>query len=273
MKQTIEIPVEDHVVHLAADIVYGQRPEWCEAKYRQLHLSFMKQRCHYQYDEKRVWPLLVWLCGGSFAEVDRNVWMPEMVYFAKHGYAVASVEYSTLQLTRFPDQLRDVKLALRYLRAHARELSIDPDRVAVMGESAGGYLSLLTSMSGKDQACDKGDYPEQSSEVQAAVAVYPVSDSRNLGDPDITHCAADVANHTVLTDLVSADLPPIMILHGMDDTLVDCRQSETLYAALEAAGARADLCLVKGANHADHHFVQDACKARIVAFLDPILKS
>ncbi|MDD3337075.1 MAG: alpha/beta hydrolase, partial [Eubacteriales bacterium] len=162
MKQTVQFPVKDHVVTLAADIVYGQRQEWCEAKYRQLKLSFMKPRCHYPYDVPSTYPLVVWICGGSFIEVDRNVWMPELVDLVRHGYAVASVEYSVTSLTRFPQQLEDIKQAIRFLRAHAEELQIQPEHIAIMGESAGGYFSALTALTNHDKRYDKGEYLEQS---------------------------------------------------------------------------------------------------------------
>lgn len=272
MKQTIRIPVREKVVCLAADIVYGQRQEWCEAKYRQLRLSLMKPRCHYPNDETRDYPLLVWLCGGSFAEVDRNVWMPELVYFAKRGYAVASVEYGVTSLTRFPEQLEDVKLAIRYLRAHAKELHIQPEHVAVMGESAGGYLSALTGLTGRNRAFDRGEYQDQSSDVQAVVTWYACTDTRDLGDPNVTHCPPDTANYPVLMDLVTSGAPPMLLMHGTADTLVNCQQSEMLYDALQKANVESSLYLLEGANHADHPFAQDQCKAIMLEFLDRKLK-
>ncbi len=275
MKKTLQVPVEDRVVHLAADIVYAQRQEWCEAKYRQLHLSFMKPRCHYLYDERRTYPLLIWLCGGSFAEVDRNVWMPEMVYFAKRGYAVAAVEYSTIQLVRFPDQLEDIKEAIRYLRAHAEELQIQPDHIGIMGESAGGYMSLLVALKGKDRTCDKGAYLDQSSEVQAVCSWYPVTDMSIMDREHLeeAHCAPDVLRLPTLMDFVTPDLPPFLMMHGTSDVLVGHQHSEKLYEALQKAGVQSDLYLIEGADHADHRFVQDQVKAIMLSFFDSVLKA
>ena len=70
--------------------------------------------------------------------VDRSVWLPELMRFAARGYVAASIEYRTSNEAQFPAQLTDVKAAVRYLRAHAEDYSIDPGRIFAMGESAGG---------------------------------------------------------------------------------------------------------------------------------------
>lgn len=270
MKQQIKVNVTQPAVLLAADIVYSQKQEWCEGKYRQLKCSLLKPRCHYPYDEDRTYPLLVWLCGGSFAEVDRNLWMPEMTYFAKRGWAVLSVDYSTTQLTYWPEQLEDVKAAIRYARAHARDFHIDPDRVAVMGESAGGYLSALAGCTNGAARYEKGDYLEQSSAVQAVVAWYPATELSALCSRpwEETHMPRYVPDYPDLCPLVTGDAPPTLVLHGTGDTLVPCGQGEMLYEALQRAGVDSDLYLIEGANHADHPFVQDEVKAMILEFLN-----
>ena len=270
MKTKIQISVSEPAVLLAADIVYSQKQEWCEGKYRQLKCALLKPRCHYPYDENKTYPLLVWLCGGSFAEVDRNIWMPELTYFAKRGWAVLSVDYSTTQLTYWPEQLEDVKAAIRYARAHAAEFHIDPARVAIMGESAGGYLSVLAGLTNNAVEYEKGDNLSESSAVQAVVAWYPAAELSRLGQRDWseTHMPRYVADYPDLYGLVTPDAPPTLILHGTGDTLVPYSNGEKLYDELEAAGVESDLYLIEGADHADHPFVQDKAKAIILEFLN-----
>ncbi|MDR1618911.1 MAG: hypothetical protein LBS06_07695, partial [Treponema sp.] len=90
MKKILKIGVKDPVVVLASEIVYGQRKEWCDATYRQLKMSLLRPRSFFPYDDKKTrLPVIVWICGGGFTEVDRNVWMPEMAWFTKRGFAVA----------------------------------------------------------------------------------------------------------------------------------------------------------------------------------------
>ena len=62
-------------------------------------------------------PAIVWMCGGAFRVVDRSVWIPELLHFARGGYVVASVEYRTGNEAAFPYPLMDVKAAIRYLKA------------------------------------------------------------------------------------------------------------------------------------------------------------
>ena len=62
--------------------------------------------------------------------------------------------------TRFPEQLEDIKAAIRFLRAHAKDYNLDPERFALAGESAGGYLSLLAGVTGEDQEYMTGGYEE-----------------------------------------------------------------------------------------------------------------
>lgn len=268
MRKVIQVPRDEEVITLAAEIVYGQRQEWCHAKYRQLHMSLMKPRCNYPYDEDKKYPLIVWLCGGSFAEVDRNIWMPELVYFAKQGFAVAAVDYSVIQLTRYPDQLVDIKEAIRYIRAHAEEFHVDPQRIAVMGESAGGYLSVLAGITNEETVYDNGTYPEYSSQVQAVVAWYPCVEMEWLvPDRKSVNMAEDVENYPNLSGMVKEGMPPCLLLHGTKDSLVSSEHSEVLYKALEEKGNIADLYLVEGADHADRPFIKEEIKQLIVKFL------
>ena len=162
----------DKVITLGSEIVYGQRREWCGATWRPLRMSFMRSRQYFYYDEKETLPLLVFFCGGGYTTVDHNVWMPELAWYAKRGWAVASVEYSVTARTKFPEQLEDCKQAIRWLRAHAEDLGIDPNRVVVMGESAGAYMSDLVGLTGEAREYDKGEYPQQSSAVQGVVSFY-----------------------------------------------------------------------------------------------------
>lgn len=271
MKKEIVVEKKDKVILLADKICYWQRPDWCEGRYRQLNFSLMKPRYHYEYDTNEKYPLILWITGGSFIEEDINIWMPEMVYFAKHGYAVAGVDYSINARTRFPMQLEDIKACIRYIRAHAEELHIDPEKIVIMGESAGGYFSALTALTGADRRYDKGDFLEFSSAVSAAVPWYPPCDMTKMDLEHAGDIAADITKYPNLALLPDKNTPPFLILHGTGDTLVSYHQGEMLYEALEKAGVPADLVLIKGANHADHYFIQDEVKEMILKFFDSVL--
>jgi acetyl esterase/lipase len=105
MKKYIEIERKEPCLYLDDNIVYGNRREFCNAVTKPLRLSLIRPRDYFSYDRKMILPVIVWLCGGAWTEMDRNVWIPELSWFAKHGYAVASVEYSVTARSRFTENV------------------------------------------------------------------------------------------------------------------------------------------------------------------------
>ncbi len=274
MKKIIHPGRDEKVTMLAGDIVYSQRREWCQMTMRPLKLSLMAPRTHYAYDVIEKLPCIVWLCGGGFTNVDRNVWTPELAYFAKNGYAVASVEYSTTPRTRFPMQLEDVKAAIRYLRANADFYHIDADNIGVMGESAGGYLSCLVSCTGNAREYDVGEYLDQSSAVKCACAWYG-SGARN-GKPTQDHIKAitppDIHLFPDCRALIDGNTPATLLIHGSADRTIPLENSEAYYEALREKGIESDLYILEGADHADVPVVQPQVKKIILDFFDRHLK-
>lgn len=268
MRYDWKVPSEEPVVTLGSEIVYAQRVEWCGATWRPLCLSLMRTRQFFYYDREETLPVVLFLCGGGFSNVDRNVWMPELAWFAKRGFAVVSVDYSVTSRTRFPMQLEDVKAAIRFLRAHASEYRIDPDRIVVWGESAGGYLSALVGLTGNTRQYDVGEHLEQSSAVRGAVVYYaPYSTSQlETSDPDCV-LPRDIGRFPCLASFLHPSAPPFLIFQGTADTQVPLEQGEALYNALTANGTPADLYVLEGAEHADAPFVQPAVKEVILSFL------
>ena len=259
MKKEIKIDVKDPVIHLSTEIIYNHRVAWANVDYRPLNISLIRPRTYFDYDCLKRFPLLVFISGGGFSEMERNAWIPDLVWFARKGYIVASIVYSVTARTKFPMQIEDVKCAIRYLREHKYEFFIDDSRIVVAGESAGGYLAGLAALSNGDSKYDVGPYLDQSSDVSGAVCIYPT----------IRMFPGD--NAPELQDLVKEDSVPIMILQGAADTLVDPKtNSEVLYEALEAKGVRNEYLLIDGANHADHHFYQDETKEMVLEFMNSL---
>jgi acetyl esterase/lipase len=268
MKKAVDVICEDPMVVLTADIVYGMRQEFGGLARRPLKLSLVHPKAFTPAEADLRHPVILWICGGAWTEMDRNVWLPELVWFVKRGYVVASVDYSVTYHTRFPEQIEDIKQAIRFLRAHAGEYSLDGSKITVMGESAGGYLAALTGVSGEMKKYDVGDYLDESSAVQAAVCWYPVTQPAALPVPADIVAPPDMARYDDVTQLVGPRTPPFLILHGDADVIVPVKQSESLYEALEKAGVPAFFYRVAGANHADRHFSQKAIKKIIFDFID-----
>lgn len=300
MKRELDITVKDEVLTLGTDLVYMQKPYWCNAGFYPLKMSLLRPRSFFAYDRKRdPMPVIVWLCGGGWTEVDHNVWIPELTYFAKKGYLVASVSYSLSPTWVFPEPVVEVKQAIRYLRAHTEELNIDPDRIAIMGESAGAHIAALVGTTNGIERFEKGEYLDYSSDVQSVVLYYPpidMEDFEGRGDvasydespqcllrgelepqslfQGMVHVRRDKKASSEIDPrtYVTKDTPPHLMLHGTADTQVAYYHSEVMYQTLQDAGVDTELILIRGAEHADHAFVQTEIKDLILEFLDRQLK-
>lgn len=270
MKNVLTIEPKTELIGIASEVVYLQKPYWCNANVRQLKLSVMKPRHWYDYDHKdRRNPVIMFFCGGGFAKQDINVWNAELAFFAKRGYAVITAEYSVLPYTKWPEQICELKAAVRYVRAHAEELNINADKIAVMGESAGGFLAAAMAVTSGTREFDTvGGYMEQSSAVQCAVPWWPVV---NMGDKP-TVAGMDTSGFINCTDWVTSNTPPMALFHGTKDHLVPQLESEIMYEALQKAGVDSELYIIEGADHADLLIMQDEVKELMVSFLDKHMK-
>lgn len=199
------------------------------------------------------------------------------------GYTVFAVVPGSQPHYQVPEIRDHVLRAVRFIRHHARDYGIDPNRIGITGGSAGGNLSLLVATAG-----DAGDphardpVDRESSRVQAAAVFFPLTDLLNWGRPGeehigvnghptpfraaFDHRAMDRAKGTMerITDpdrlraitrsispiyAVTSDDPPILLMHGDRDGLVPLQQSESFLAALKKAGVEARLEVKKGGNH------------------------
>ena len=284
MKQTIRMESLAPTYCMLDGITFAQVPYWFPFyDTRDLKLNLLRP---FSAPEDRR-PLLVWICGGAFITMDRSAHTPYLLKYVEKGYIVASIEYRRSNSGHFPAPLEDVKSAIRYLRAHADAFGIDPARVAVMGESAGGYLAGMAGVTGGTREFDKGEHLEQSSAVQAVVDFYgpgglssaaPADDPMGRPRPHqmllgyTASCDPAAAAKADMNHYIDAHTPPFFILHGTADPLVPPAGSERLYEDLQKAGVRAELRMIEGAGHASPHFYQDSLCTEILAFLDSILR-
>jgi acetyl esterase/lipase len=209
-------------------------------------------------------PCVVWIHGGGWWEGDHRGL--EHLALAERGYFAANIEYRLSQVAILPAQIHDCKLALRYLRAHAEEHRLDPERIGVWGGSAGGHLSaLLGTSAGVAELEGEGGYPQQSSAVQAVADYCGPTDLTQMyrGQPEIEILTQimdqflggpveerlDLARLGSPIEYVSPESAPFLIIHGEADEIVPLEQSVRLDAALRAAGVESELIVVKGAGH------------------------
>ncbi|MDL2206004.1 alpha/beta hydrolase [Eubacteriales bacterium OttesenSCG-928-N13] len=277
MKKRIRISANRPLITLMEGLTYTNAPHWYGVTARPLQLDLLLPR---ERDGLAPMPLIVWLCGGAFQTMSRSAWLPEMMAYAQAGYVVACVDYRVTSDAPFPAAVLDVKAAIRYLRAHAASFAIDPNRVAVMGESAGGYLACMAALA--DSTYDQGDWLDQSSGVQAVVDFYgkldmDASSMNNRANPEIVRAfMSDLADQGRVASpfhLVTSASPPFLIFHGDADPLVPIAESDQLYQALSTAGVRADYYILEGSGHGSPEFYQPEIQRIILDFLQGTLAS
>ncbi len=221
-------------------------------------------------------PAVIYFPGGGFTSADHEKFSEMRRALANAGFVVAAAEYRVVP-DKFPAILEDAKSAVRYLRAHAAEYGIDPARIGVLGDSAGGYLSQMTGVTNGEKQFDKGDWLNVSSDVQAAVTIYGLSDLTTIGEgfgPEIdkVHESPASTEALLVNGPVDGSEPPFLILHGAQDPLVSPTQSAKLFRALKAKNVDAEYVLVDNAQHGDLPWFQKPVIERVVNWFVKVLK-
>ena len=206
--------------------------------------------------------------GGGWENGDRTQLRGYGILLGRIGYTCVACEYRLSGEAQWPAQLHDVKSALRWMRVNSGRLGIDPERIAVSGNSAGGHLSLMIAGTANAREFEgQGGHAGVGTEVAAAIAFYAPTnlDPRRGDDGD---GAADPRLDTVVAKLfgddtstariraaspityAAAGFPPTMLITGNSDVIVAPSESLRMYRALVATGARAELHVYEGAPHA-----------------------
>jgi acetyl esterase/lipase len=210
-------------------------------------------------------PLLLYIHGGGWAMgTSRQLaafsdFPAVLADMAARGYAVAAVNYRLKAEAHYPAQAQDVDAAIRWLRAHADEYGIDPLRVGVFGDSAGGHLAAMAAVD-----CDRSVPVEKGDCVQAAVPWYGIYDFTVtdrprppedfkpiydfLGCKDAADCVEEIKAVGPI-NYVDAKDPPMLLLHGQEDAAVPVIQARVMLERLKSAGVPAQLVEYPGANH------------------------
>ena len=201
------------------------------------------------------WPALLYVHGGSWMHGDKSEALMFARGLAAQGYLVASINYRLYPEGKFPAMIEDVKCAVRWLRARASDYNLDPNHIAAIGPSAGGHLVSLLGTSDQSTRWDVGEYMDQSSRVQAVIAMAPVTDlTQNFPNADIEamrHVGFGEDNVVQAGPIthVTADDPPFLLIHGDQDTLVPYEQSQLMYDRLLQMNVPAQLIIVENAGH------------------------
>ena len=187
---------------------------------------------------------------------------------SESGYTLFSINHRAAPRFRYPAAVEDAQRAVRYIRHHADQYEIDPDRIGAIGNSSGGHLvSMLGVLDGDGSPEDSSPANQKSSKVQAVVALFPATDlvafvrgadgdrpavtsfvgTRLRGNPQseefLLYAEASPTTH------VSSDDPPVLLIHGDADATVPFNQSELFQEELATAGVTVELIRVPGGGH------------------------
>lgn len=228
-------------------------------------------------------PAIIWVHGGGWFSRDlTRVYRPEktMAALAQQGFFCASIDYRLSDEAVFPAQIQDCKCAVRYLRAHAAELGIDPEHIAAWGESAGAHLVLLMACTdGVEEFEGDGGWSNQSSAIQAAISWYAPCDLEALHrfygrkQSVITRllgCDADDPAFPAKAEAASPShyaaraCAPVLVMHGDRDSIVPYIQSEDFCKKARAAGNAVQLITVHEQGHG--FFDGDEYEAAMIDF-------
>jgi acetyl esterase/lipase len=194
--------------------------------------------------------------GSALANSSGALFVPIRDQLNALGFAVASIDYRLAPEAPWPAPITDAKCAVRFLRAHAGGLGVDPNRIAVWGSSAGGTLAALLGTAGPSAGFDVGEYLDRSSSVQAVVTMFGPSDLARCGGAGaFTRAALRLALGTSARTrraaspetYVAPGDPPFLLLHGDRDALQ--WQSVEFAARLRSVGVAATYIPVRGTGH------------------------
>ena len=214
-------------------------------------------------------PLVVFIQGSAWTKPDQFWQIPQLSMLARRGYVIASVTHRSCWNASAPAFLQDVKTALRFLRTHAAEYDINPERVCAFGTSSGGNTALMLGLTGNDPAFETGEWAGVSTAVNCVVDCFGPTDLNKMIEEQYGAMPRDKEN--LLYALGGADpaayqqtlsqispiqyvkegvsLPPFLILHGDADTVVLYEDSEALYDKLIACGHEANFVHITDAPH------------------------
>ena len=189
-------------------------------------------------------PALVIIHGGGWRGGSKSVdvYQRMMTDYAEKGYVTINVEYRLTGEAPFPACIEDVKCAVRWLRAHAKEYHVDPERIGAYGHSAGAHLALMLAMVPKSAGLEgDGGWEEYSSVVNVAAAGSPPTE---LGR-DVPMAKPEWWP----IGYISADHPPLFLIQGSQDRIVRAELTDDFVEKMKAAGADIKYLRVDGAQH------------------------
>jgi len=221
---------------------------------------------------------IVHLFGGGFFVGNKNAGyiINDAKALGARGYTNISANYRLQQESLWPAQIHDTKAAIRWTRANAEKLGVEPNRIVVAGYSAGGMLSLMAAgTNGRKEFEGEGGNAGVSSDVNACIGVYPLA-SAQIATGLFAQGQATPENIAAAspTSHITKNFAPTIFIHGTNDGTVPVQSSIDFFGKLHALGVPSALTLIQGADHAFDNAAFDAIEVMaqsIDLFLDRLM--
>lgn len=226
---------------------------------------------------------ILYFPGGGFTTAGYHKFIQYRLALAQAGFVVAAAEYRPIPDV-FPTIIEDGKHALQYLHRNAKRLGIDRHRIATFGDSAGGYLAQLVGVTSRTEELKPDDVAPDETEVAAVGSLYGFADLGAIGGPNnqevhdvptapetillrgvsmledkttrISAISDDVRRASPLNYVTEA-VPPVLLMHGTNDRVVDPTESTTMYERLRKVGCDVTYTQVEGAGHGTVEWYQE----------------
>lgn len=277
------VPPPD-TIHFQEGVVYGKGGD------QDLKLDLARPKA----DSAAKRPAIVMIHGGGWTAGDRRDFHGLQFHLAQAGVVCVTVQYRLAPKSKFPAQVEDVKCAVRWLRAHADEYGVDPERIAALGASAGAHLAVMLAVTpDQSQLEGVGGNPGISSKVVAAVGLAGPYDLtlayansprqraqegqavRGMLEGFLGGTPAQVAEAYHAASPVSyvrKEVAPLFLCHGEQDPLVPVEQADVMVAKLREAGAEVEYVKIPDGSHDSFGKDQEKHLLKMVAFLRRNLK-
>ena len=269
-------------LNVPEDVSFERGIEYANPDNQHLQLNIARPK-----NTDHLLPCVLCIHGGGFRAGNRDSYNPLLIKLADRGYVAVTTSYRLAPKYQFPAAIFDVKAAVRWLKANAGRYQIDPDRLGVTGDSAGGHLAQFLGVTAdlKQFEGDEGN-DAQSTRVACVVNRYGPSDFTKSYGKSVD--AAEVLplwlggnletareKHVLASPLnwVTPAGAPTLILHGTDDKYVAYEQAVWMRDRLNSCGVPVEMLTLEGAGHGFKGADAEKAEAAMFAFFDSQLKN
>ncbi len=254
------------------------------------------EKPHFQPQDDRVFPLIVNVPGSGWQGADGHSGVLKLAEFARHGFVCASISYRGTYKddTRFPAAVQDTKEAIRFLRANAAMFRVDPERVALLGDSSGGHTVAMAALTGSEEKFNIGAHLDQPTDVKACCIFYGPNDMLHLvedrvaehkklrpGEGDYPFEAWEMYQDDFLADpqnmlaqaspinYIASDkkLPSFLFMQGDEDAIIPMAQGLRFCDRVRECGGRAEFIKLAGAGHGNGCWGRESV-AQVIRFFE-----